>query len=107
MLYLAYVPPTLGVDDGGAVPKSFTLSQNYPNPFNAQTNIEFELEKASRVELTVYDVTGAKVATLLKGERPAGKNQVNWDANAISSGVYYYTLRADGSEVTKKMTLLK
>jgi len=107
MLYLAYVPPTLGVDDGGAVPKSFTLSQNYPNPFNAKTNIEFELEKASRVELTVYDVTGAKVATLLKGERPAGKNQVNWDANAISSGVYYYTLRADGSEVTKKMTLLK
>jgi len=108
MLYLTYVPPPLlGVNDDGAVPRNFTLEQNYPNPFNTSTNIEFELTKASGVDLSVYDITGARVATLLKGDRPAGRNQVNWDASAISSGIYYYTLRANGSEVTKKMTLLK
>jgi hypothetical protein len=109
MLYLAYsqLPPLLGVDDGDNVPRTFSLAQNYPNPFNAATNIEFELSRASRVDLSVYDITGSKVATLVKGDRPAGKHQVNWDASAISSGVYYYTLRADGAEVSKKMTLLK
>jgi hypothetical protein len=109
VVYLSYsqLPPLLSVDDGNSVPRNFTLSQNYPNPFNASTNIEFELSKASRVELSVYDITGARVATLLNGDRPAGKHQINWDASAIASGVYYYTLRADGAETSRKMTLLK
>jgi hypothetical protein len=108
MLYYTYVaPPLVGVNDDIKTPKSFTLSQNYPNPFNARTNIEFELEKDSDVELAVYDITGAKTATLVNRRLDAGAHQVNWDASRISSGVYYYTLKANGSEATKKMTLIK
>ncbi len=109
MLYLHYREglPLTGISDDPSVPKAFNLSQNYPNPFNARTNIDFELAKPGFVELTVYDITGAKVATLASRRMEAGSHQVNWDANGISSGVYYYTLKANGSEVTKKMTLLK
>jgi hypothetical protein len=108
MRYLTYVPDIMsGVRDSDLTPKSFALSQNYPNPFNANTNIEFELKKGSNIELAVYDITGAKVATLLKGHRDAGRHQISWDAGALASGVYYYTLRTNGLEQTKKMTLLK
>jgi len=108
VMYYAFVPDILrGIDEGNLTPKSFSLAQNYPNPFNANTNIDFELTKGSHVELAVYDITGAKIATLLKGNREAGKHQVNWDASQLSSGVYYYTLKANGSELTRKMTLLK
>jgi len=107
MMYLAYHNPISGVDNDVVTPKSFTLAQNYPNPFNARTNINFELAKASRVELAVYDISGAKVATLVNRNFEAGSHQVNWDANTISSGVYYYTLKTGDGEITKKMTLLK
>jgi hypothetical protein len=109
MMYLSLRDglPLMGIEDNDQLPTGFTLSQNYPNPFNARTNIEFELEKSSHVNLCVYDITGAKVATLVDGRIDAGAHQINWDASQVSSGVYYYTLRANGSESTKKMTLLK
>jgi hypothetical protein len=105
MLYLAF--PVNAVGEDIQQPKDFSLSQNYPNPFNARTNIEFELTKPANVNLVVYDIVGARVATLLNDNMESGKHQINWDASRIASGVYYYTLRANGSEVTKKMTLLK
>ncbi len=105
--YLKYPNPLLGVDEKIDQPKSFSLKQNYPNPFNAQTNIDFTLDKKSRVELAVYNLLGAKVATLANGQMEAGKHSINFDASKISSGIYYYTLKTDGSEVSKKMTLLK
>jgi hypothetical protein len=109
MLYLAYHVERIpqGVSDDIEQPKNFSLSQNYPNPFNAHTNIDFELTKAATVNLSVYDITGAKVTTLINGHMDAGNHQVNWNASGIASGVYYYTLRTNGSETTKKMTLLK
>jgi hypothetical protein len=109
MLYYSYsaVPPLLGIEEGDLTPKSFTLAQNYPNPFNARTNIDFELTRGGHVLLSVFDITGAKVATLVNGNFEAGKHQVNWDAENLSSGVYYYTLKANGSDMTRKMTLLK
>ena len=96
-----------GVDENQTVPMSFALSQNYPNPFNAKTNIEFELLENSRVELSVYDITGARVATLVNGEMEAGVHSVNWDAEKVASGVYYYSLKANDEESARKMTLLK
>jgi hypothetical protein len=109
MLYLAYHNPIFGdgIDGDNVTPKSFTLNQNYPNPFNARTNINFELAKDSHVELSVYDISGAKIASLVNRNLEAGSHQVNWDANTVSSGVYYYTLKTNDGEVTKKMTLLK
>jgi len=105
MLYLKY--GVTGIDDNTTAPRSFSLKQNYPNPFNAQTNIDFNLEKNSRVELAVYNLLGAKVATLVNGQMEAGAHSVNFDASKVSSGIYYYSLKTNGSEVTKKMTLLK
>ena len=107
VLYLAYPNPLTGIDDEGGMPRTFALSQNYPNPFNAKTNIEFELLENSRVELSVYDITGAKVITLVNGEMEAGVHSANWDASKVASGVYYYSLKANGEESTRKMTLLK
>jgi len=105
VMYLPY--GLTGIDDEVTTPRSFALSQNYPNPFNAKTNIEFELLENSRVELSVYNIMGAKVATLVNGEMEAGVHAVNWDADKVASGVYYYSLRANGEESTRKMTLLK
>lgn len=95
------------VDEGGAIPHTLQLSQNYPNPFNAQTNIEFELSHSSDVNLAVYDITGAKIATLLDGHREAGRYEIIWDAGQVASGVYFYSLNVNGLEQTRKMTLLK
>jgi len=107
LLYLAYPNPVNAIGDKVDVPTTFTLSQNYPNPFNAKTNITFNLEKESNVELCVYDITGAKVATLANGNMSVGQHSINWDANEVASGVYYYSLKTNGEESTKKMTLLK
>ncbi len=89
------------------MPNRILISQNYPNPFNAQTNIDFTLDKKAKVELAVYNLLGAKVATLANGQMEAGKHSINFDASRISSGVYYYILKTNDSKVTKKMTLLK
>jgi hypothetical protein len=105
MLYLAY--PVTAIHVGDDIPKDFKLSQNYPNPFNARTNIGFELLKNSHVNVTVYDITGSRVATLLDGDFKAGAHQISWDADRVASGLYYYTLKTNYGELTKKMTLLK
>jgi hypothetical protein len=96
---------------GGAqaagMPKSFSLAQNYPNPFNPNTEISFALPVASRVELTVYNVLGQTVTTLVDGDMPAGEHIVSWNASSVSSGVYFYRLSTNGFVETKKMMLLK
>jgi len=108
VMYLTVPNPlATGIDDNQKVPTSFALSQNYPNPFNAKTNINFKLENDSNVELSVFDITGAKVTTLVKGRVSAGDHTVNWDADNVASGVYYYSLKTNGEETAKKMTLLK
>jgi hypothetical protein len=107
LLYLAYPNPLSSVEHGDELPTTFTLSQNYPNPFNAKTNITFNLENASNIELSVYDITGAKVASLVNSRMDAGQHSINWDANDVASGVYYYSLKTNGEESTRKMTLLK
>jgi len=101
------VPTRLDMEDSDIVPKSFKLFGNYPNPFNAGTTIRFEIEKSSYVNLTIYDVTGAKVVTLINEKMEAGLYSVNWDAGNAASGVYYYNLETDGEESTRKMTLLR
>ena len=90
------------------VPAEFTLSQNYPNPFNPITVISWQLAVGSHVELQVYDMLGQRIATLFSGEQKAGSHQLQWDASAHASGVYYYRLTTDaGLSQTKKLVLLK
>lgn len=79
---------------GGQIPSEFNLGQNYPNPFNPSTSINFTLAKASDVKLTVYNVLGQKVATLLDTRMSAGEQSVAFDASKMTSGVYFYRLDA-------------
>ncbi len=89
------------------VPTRFTLYQNYPNPFNPSTTIKFELPKTSRVSLRVYDVIGREVSTLVDDERPAGKYEVQFKAQKLSSGVYFYRIEAGSYVDTRKLTILR
>jgi hypothetical protein len=105
---------TLGVQEKqtSAIPQEYSLSQNYPNPFNPSTRIEFSLPVQSRMTLKVYDVIGREVATLLNGERNAGRFTVEWNGkdqfNApVASGIYFYRLETGSFVQTKKMIMLK
>ncbi len=83
------------------------LDQNYPNPFNPRTTIAFTLASESDVQLEVFDAAGRWVATLFDGSKGAGRHTVDFDASRLSSGVYFYRLRAGDFVQQKKMVLLK
>lgn len=89
------------------IPDKFELLQNYPNPFNPSTYIEYRLPKQSYVILKVYDVLGREVATLVDEVQSAGTYRVRFENSQISSGVYFYVLRAGEFVDVKKMMLLK
>ena len=90
------------------IPNSVSLQQNYPNPFNPTTTISYQLPAVSQVNLSVYNVSGQKVATLVSGKQTVGRHQVKWNASAFASGVYLYKLTTDKSFTqTKKLILLK
>jgi hypothetical protein len=82
------------------IPEQYSLSQNYPNPFNATTTISYALPSASFVNLSVYDISGRKVAELVNGMRDAGVQQVTFDGSELPSGVYIYRLTSSGSDPT-------
>lgn len=94
-------------DLAGFTPYTFTLDQNYPNPFNPSTNISYKLDKAGAVQLSVFDVTGRRVAALVNETKNAGSYTVQFDAAALSSGVYFYRLETPSGILTKKMLLVK
>jgi hypothetical protein len=89
------------------VPGEFSLSQNYPNPFNPVTYIEFDVARLSNIILTVYNVNGMEVETLVDKEMNAGKYKAEWKASYFASGIYFYTLTAGQFKETKKMMLVK
>jgi len=90
-----------------SVPRRFTLNQNYPNPFNPATTITFSLPEASDVELTVFDLNGRKVSTLINQPVQAGEHSVNFDASPLPSGVYFYKLVTQFGYQSRKMTVIK
>ena len=89
------------------IPTEFALDANYPNPFNPTTAISYQLSVISEVELSIFDMNGTKVATLVNGSKPAGIYKVNWDASDFSSGIYFYRLQAGDFVDTKKMVFMK
>ncbi len=88
-------------------PSQFSLAQNYPNPFNPVTKINFSIPQTEEVTLKVYDLLGNEVATLINGEYSAGNYKVTFDGSNLSSGVYFYTLKAGSISATKKLVLMK
>ncbi len=89
------------------LPFAFCLSQNYPNPFNPSTNIAFNLPAAGKVDLTVYNILGQKVETLVDSYLDAGRHTVQWDASNQPSGIYFYRLKTDNNVETRKMSFVK
>ena len=87
--------------------KTYSLSQNYPNPFNPSTEINYEIPNSGFVTLNVYDELGNKVASLISEEKSAGSYGVEFDGSGLSSGIYFYQLRASSFTETKKMILLR
>ncbi len=96
----------------GPQPETFQLHQNYPNPFNPETTIEYELAQPGHVRLTIYNLLGQRVQTLVDSWQPAGPYRINWDgggergARSVSSGVYVYELKIGETVLRKKMVLL-
>jgi hypothetical protein len=99
-------------EEGLSVPNDFELHQNYPNPFNNETVIRFNLRRPAKVSLSIYNILGQKVRTLVEGRMSAGSQTVSWDGkddkgNDLSSGIYFYQLKAGEVSETKRLVLLK
>lgn len=101
--------PLTGVNgqNPGQSPASFSLSQNYPNPFNPSTMIRFALPHASFAKLTVFNLLGEQVATIVSDRFEAGAHTVRWDASGLPSGVYFFQLHADEFTQTKRLVVLR
>lgn len=109
-----YIPIVItGIEDDQrnngiiSIPKEFNLSQNYPNPFNPSTTISYSLTSNSLVQLKIFNILGQEIETLVNEEKPSGNYQVVFDANNLSSGIYFYKIQAGEFTSTKKMILLK
>ena len=87
--------------------KEYSLSQNYPNPFNPSTEIIYTLAKSGNITLKVYNLLGSEVATLVNGFMESGKHSAKFNAKDFTSGVYFYTIKADNFTSTRKMMLMK
>ncbi|MBC8416628.1 MAG: T9SS type A sorting domain-containing protein, partial [Candidatus Cloacimonetes bacterium] len=98
--------------DENSIPLVTNLNQNYPNPFNPVTTISYQLPEESEVELSVYNIKGQKVKTLVNETKPAGEHSAIWNGkdsngNQVSSGIYFYKLNTGYYQKVKKMLLLK
>ena len=98
---------TVSVKEELPLPREYTLYQNYPNPFDPTATIHYELPRTSKVQITIYDLLGKGVTTLVSGIQEAGIQSTLWDATGFSSGVYFYQLRTRDFVQTNKMILLK
>ena len=102
----------LGVNEGLSVPEVFALHQNYPNPFNPTTQIKYDLPEDAMVSITIYDLMGRSIKSLVNSNQSAGYRSVQWNATnnlgeGVSAGMYIYTIQAGKFRQTKKMVLLK
>jgi len=100
------------IENEASMPGSYYLLQNYPNPFNPITTLHYDLPENSFVNITIYDMLGRKVKTLINETQDAGYRSIIWDATdnngePVSAGIYLYQIQAGEYMQTKKMVLLK
>ncbi len=100
-------PDITAVEENYELPSKYNLAQNYPNPFNPETTIKYSLPIGGFVNLSVYDLLGREVAELINEEMAAGSYQIKFNAGNLSSGIYFYVLRAGDFISTRKMMLVK
>jgi hypothetical protein len=99
--------PTATSLENDELPVQLALKQNYPNPFNPTTSISFELTNADQVTLTVFNIQGQQITTLVNGQYAAGQHTVDFNAEGLSSGVYFYRMQTSTRSITRSMTLVK
>jgi len=107
MGFRVYAKHSTSIDEGVTNPAKFSLNQSYPNPFNPTTTISYSLAKESDVKLTIYNVLGNKVETIVDEQKTAGYHKINWDASALPSGLYFYKLETKNFVDFKKCMLVK
>ena len=100
-------PAGLEISDEAPIATRFELGQNYPNPFNPTTHIRFNIPETANTKLTVFNVMGEKVATLVNSVMQAGGHTVSWNASSMPTGVYFYQLESANFSQTKKLLLVK
>lgn len=94
-------------EDDSSFPSKVTLKSNHPNPFNKGTIISYGLPKPDKVELQIYNIKGQLVQTLVNDNKPAGNHTVEWSAENMSSGIYFYKLSTNDTTLVKKMVLMQ
>lgn len=105
---ISYLDLPVGIEQTSSeIPVSYSLEQNYPNPFNPVTNINYQLPASGKVMLTIFDVNGREVETLVNEFQTAGHYNVSFNSKNISSGVYFYNITTNDFKATKRMILLK
>ncbi|HMQ79640.1 MAG TPA: M14 family zinc carboxypeptidase [Ignavibacteria bacterium] len=102
-----YCGSLVGVTGNNNIPLVYSLEQNYPNPFNPATVIKYQIPKASNVKISIFDILGKEVASLINGRVEAGYHQVEFDGSNFASGLYLYKIEAEGFTDVKKMILVK
>lgn len=100
-------PSAIGDHSNKNMPAEFSLEQNYPNPFNPTTTISYSLPVKSDVEISLFNLTGKRIKTLVRGQKNAGWHAYQLDGSDLASGIYFYTIKAGKFSATKKMIFVK
>ena len=103
--YIRLLPSA--VDESPSSPYKYSLDQNYPNPFNPATKINYSLEKPGNVRISVFNILGQNVSTLVNGFQNAGKYTVDFNAKNLNSGIYFFKIESNNFVATRKMMLIK
>lgn len=108
-LHVFHYGEPIAIEDkeGGLIPTEFHLSQNYPNPFNLKTCIEYTIPRNCRVTITVFNLLGQKIETLVDRQHQSGEYKIDWNAQGLGSGLYFYQLEAEGIYHIRKLLILK
>jgi hypothetical protein len=93
-------------EDGSPVPQELELAQNYPNPFSQKTEINYTLPQSEDVSVTIYNILGQEVKTLIDKFQPAGNYSITFQADSLPSGLYLYTLQAGSQRLTRRLTVV-
>ena len=94
-------------NEGTELPTKYALYQNEPNPFNPSAKIKYDIANPTSVKLTVFDITGKLISTLVNQNQAAGQYEVTFNGSNLSSGIYFYKLETPAFSEVKKMTLVK
>ncbi|MBK9228918.1 MAG: choice-of-anchor B family protein [Ignavibacteria bacterium] len=107
-LFVLKLGQSVSINESNLRVNDYELKQNFPNPFNPSTSISYRLKSSAFIELKVYDILGNEITKLVSGKQAAGNYKVDFEAENLSSGIYFYSLYADGNRIsTKRMTFLK